>query len=325
MNIVNAQKADTGGQGINLSRAIHQIYPGIHTSRMFTGKLNYCDTPYDILYQNKWKIEGFPAEVMDIWKSADVYHLHNSRGWMGQWPLRAMNPKAGVIIHIHGRPSSKNSKAMREGNEKAQGIIRVVSTPCLLNRVFSTNRTERWFPAPIDIVRIKKLRRGGRKNDGIIRVVHAPTVHKNTREFLEVMKLIEQKYSHVKTIVITKQTQAKAIKLKTVGTIHFNALGMGMGNNVFECMAMGIPSITGNWDPTYPDLIRELHPNHVLPYINVTEKKDLFDAIERLILDEPLRAELAAAGLVWVEKYHSFENTTALAIKTYQEAIDMRS
>jgi glycosyltransferase involved in cell wall biosynthesis len=113
--------------------------------------------------------------------------------------------------------------------------------------------------------------------------------------------------------------------MKTVGTIHFNALHHGMGSGVFECMAMGIPSITGNYDPTYPNLIKEMHPNHVLPFLSVTKKEDLFEAIEALILDESLRLKLAKAGMEWVEKYHSFEYTTALAIKTYQEAIELRN
>ena len=325
MNIVNAVRADTGGQAIRLSGAINALYKGEHNSRTFTGGLNYGKIPYDILYKKGWKTTGFPDEVMDIWKAADVYHLHNSMGWVQHWPLNEMNPKAGIVMHTHGRPSKRNARLMRKEDAKAQKVIRVVSTPGLLNRVFTYNKTARWFPAPVDIVALKRLRRNKRKSDGIIRVVHAPTVNKNTKEFLTVMELIKHKHKKVETVVISRQSQVNAISLKAVGTIHFNCLHHGMGSNVFECMAMSIPSITGNWDTNYPDLIKELHPDHVLPYVDVTIKEDLFDAIDELIIDDSLRSELVTAGLRWVEKYHSFENTTALAIKTYEEAIELRS
>ena len=325
MNIVNAQRADTGGQGIRLSRAIHETFPGIHTSRMFTKAVNYGGVPVDILYQKKWGSRGFPSKIMAIWKAADVYHLHHSIGWMRHWPLREMNPKAGIIMHSHGRPSTIRARSMREEKEDIQKRIRVVSTPGLFDRIFGFKNIKRWFPAPIDIVSLKKTRRNNIKNDGIIRIVHAPTVNKNTKEFLEVMVLIEQKYKHVKTIVISRQTQINAQSLKSVGDIHFNALNHGMGSNVFECMAMGIPSITGGLVHNYTDLIKEMHPNHVLPFLHVIKKEDLFEAIETLILDEPLRKKLAVAGMEWVEKYHSFEYTATLAIKTYQEAIALRS
>ena len=325
MNIVNAQRADTGGQAMRLSRAINETFPGVHTSCAFSGGLNYGAIPYDILYQKKWKVEGFPDEVMDIWKAADVYHLHHNMGWMQHWPLREMNSEAGIIMHVHGRPSARNALSMRKQKEEIQKVIRVVSTPGLFARVFGFDNIKRWFPAPIDIVSLKKTRRNNRKSDGIFRVTHAPTVNKNTAEFLEVMALIEQKYKHVETIVIHGQTQINAQSLKSVGDIHFDSLGHGIGSNVLECMAMGIPSIAGNWAPDYPDLIKSMHPKHVLPFLSVTEKEDLFEAIERLILDESLRRELAIAGMEWVEKYYTFKNTAELAIKTYQEAIALRS
>ncbi len=327
MNIVNAVKADTGGQAIRLSGAINALYKGEHTSRTFTSQLNYGRIPYDILYRRsgRWIAKGFPDGALNIWKAADVYHLHNSMGWMRQWPLREMNPESGIIMHSHGRPSARVSKAMRMEEGKKQRGIRVVSTPGLLDMIFGYNKIERWFPAPMDIPALKKLRIDKRKDDGIIRVVHAPTVNKNTREFLEVMEAIEHKHKNVETIVISRQTQVNAISLKAVGTIHFNCLQHGMGSNVFECMAMGIPSITGNHYAGYPDLVKELHPDHVLPYVNVTAQEDLFDAIDELIVNESLRTELIAAGLRWVEKYHTFEYTTALAIKTYKEAIALRS
>lgn len=331
MKIVNAVRADTGGHAIRLSHAINSLYKGEHTSRAFTSGLNYGRIPFDILYKNEWKGNHFPDEVIDIWEAADIYHLHNSRYWVRKWPLSRINPKSGVIMQSHGRPPLVVNEDVLAERQKVEKFVRVVSTPGLLYRIFgydryyAENKADHWFPIPINISAMKRLRRHKRKKDGIIRVVHAPTVNKNTKEFLEVMKLIEQKYKNVQTIVIRKQTQVNAINLKAVGAIHFNALRHGMGSNVFECMAMGIPSITGNWDPRYPNLIKELHPDHVLPYINVTKKEDLFEAIERLIVDESLRRELAIAGMVWVEKYHTFKYTAELAIKTYKEAIALRS
>jgi len=323
MNIVNATRADTGGQGIRLSTAINETFPGIHTSRAFTGGLNYGKIPYDILYQKKWKDKGFPDEVMDLWKAADVYHLHHSKGWMKHWPLREMNPKAGVIMHIHGRPNAKRRRAMIREVEETRNYIRVVSTPCLLYLV--KDNPYRWFPHPIDFPQLEKFRKENKKDDGIFRVIHAPTVNKDTKTFLEVMKYIERRYKNVETIVIHHQPQVRAWELKSVGDIHFNALHHGMGGNIFECMVMNIPSITGDWGRRYPKTIKQMHPTNTMPFVRALTKGTLYNAVEKLILSSSLREEVITAGRLWVEKYHTFEYTAKHAIKTYEEAIALRS
>jgi len=328
LKIINATRADTGGQTEKLSHVINTMPDAKHSSRACVIEKNYMNFSADILYNQKWKTEGYPEWFLDLWKKADVYHFHHRMDVMRLWPLKYNNPKAGVLMHIHGRPNKDRTPKLLAESDQKNKIIRVVSTPSLLPIVFY--QKHRWFPIPLDFQLIKQLRKDNKKDDGLFRVAHAPTVDKDTDLFLEVMKQIQQKYDFVRTVLVQKQAYTKCLHMKASADLYFNSIQHGPGSNTFEAMIMEQPVIAGCVSQNHRHvkgsitkrIFKELNDGE-LPFITATEDT-LFEVIEELILNVKLREELIRQGKNYVYKYHTYKYTAELAIRTYKQAIELR-
>jgi glycosyltransferase involved in cell wall biosynthesis len=315
MRIVNVNPVDTGGQVARLSGMINEHTK--HESRGFVKGLNYIRYPTDVLYKPGWKV--MPGWIKQYWATADVIHVHNKYVYAKGWSRP--NPKAGWVMHQHGRMPTKVRPA-RFREDKNRRAVRVVSTINLLPYV--NDNVKRWFPTPVDLPYMTTVRKEFRKDHDTIRIIHSPTQRKlkHTDLFIKTASRLREKHRNIEIVLVERKTYERVQQIRANTDICFDQLLLQYGSNGIEAMAMGIPVIAGCVGAQgTSDRIRDI--TGVCPYINATEK-NLYDKLETLILDESLRKEYGRIGYDYVRKWHSPPYVTNLAVKTYKEAIDLR-
>lgn len=319
MRIVNVNSQDTGNQCFKLSKAINETFPGLHESRAFTGQPSSIAFEQDVAMDKRWQSTAFPKWITEYWLSADVIHRHAKWKRSAGWPPASLT--AGRIIHQHGRYGSAiKLKAIQEADKRLKQI-RVVSTLNLLAWV--NNNFKRWFPPPMDIVRLDKIKRECQKTKDRLIIAHSPTQRerKHTNYFLYVMKEIRKKYPKVQVCLIEGKTHAECLRLRANADICYDQLLLQYGTSGLEAMTMGQPVIAGCADALYEKMT---HFFGTPPFVRAT-KETLFTTIERLIIDEQLRTHMGKVGRNYIETYHSFKHTAELAIDTYKEAKEWMS
>lgn len=316
MKIVNVNSPDTGGQCYRLSKAINETYPGIHTSRAFTKGETYRKYPVDVQWKKGWAL-GFPPWIKKFWETADIIHVHSFWKRADVWPK--INGRAGRIMHQHGRFGRVPVKYLREQDRRA-GAIRVVSSLNLIHYV--DGDTDRWFPIPVDLEMLDEIKKKNQIQDGKIRIVHSPTHRgrKSTELFLSVCRELEKRHPFVETVLIENTSWLECLKIKSACDICFDQLLLQYGSSGLESMGFGQPIVAGCKDHTSL-LIKE--KIGYLPFIRTTRRK-LIRALERLVLREDLRKKWGAIGRKYVEQWHSHKAVSEIAIRTYEEALEMR-
>lgn len=322
MKIVNTNIQDTGGQCRRLSDFINGNTN--HTSLSFVHKNTYIDykQPHYVL-QDSWKTEGFPKDIINFWKDADILHSHVSFRGLPAWPK--INPKAGRIIHQHGvlprgNLRYKNKEEIWRDDSKHKAI-RVVSTLNLLDFIKGEDST-RWFPTPVNIESLEMIKssKGVRRRDSEIRIMHSPTnrAEKNTDLFLKVIKELSKKYD-IQLVMVENASHTETQIIRANCDIVYDQLKYQYGSNALEAMAMGIPAVVGC--TANPWVYKRFED--VIGYVPFTKanKATLKNVLEQLIVDSKFRRDEGRRGARYVNKWHSRANTVRIAIDTYEEAL----
>lgn len=316
MKIVNVNRPDTGGQCYRLSIAINETYKGIHESRAFVGSKTYRKYPTDIQWKDSFS-ESMPKWITTYWATADVIHAHAFWQRARDWP--EFNPKAGKILHQHGRFGSHTTPKMLQDRDKKNRAIRVVSSFNLLRYV--NGNIDRWFPIPINLRMMNRIQRQCRQNHESVRIVHSPTNRglKHTELFIHTCKQLRKKYPFVQMVLIENTPWIECLKIRSNSDICFDQLLLQYGSSGLESMAFGHPVVAG-----CSDEIAEMIADKIgyLPFIRATPKT-LFTVLEQLIVDKELCQKYGTIGKQYVEQWHSHEVTAKIAIRTYEEAINM--
>lgn len=306
MQIVNVTNGDTGHQSYLLSQAINDHTE--HVSCSFVRHTSF-GWAYDVMWQNDW--DRTPQWIVNYWAEADIVHLHNYWKKSKYW---AKAPKATWIVHQHGRCRNREMYREHLKTDERLGAVRVVSTINLLPDVDWD--LSRWFPRPVTpILPVKTL-----WNDPL-RIVQSPTRRyaKQTDLFEEIAKELREKYGIVYEIIEGKSHQECMLR-KARADILFDQLTPSYGTSALEAWGLGIPAIVGV-TPEIDDFVIENIVKEP-PYVLATNAEELYEALERLILDDKYRAEFARRGNEYVRKWHSPEVCAEIAIRAYQKALN---
>lgn len=149
-----------------------------------------------------------------------------------------------------------------------------------------------------------------------LRVIHSPTnrAMKGTHLILAAVNEV-RKQRDIEFILAERMPHAELMKLKMTCDIAIEQVGnfggTGYGRNSLETLAMGIPTIT----EMAPDYIAWIPEN---PFMLATPES-LTDCLLELIDDRELRKRKAAAGRIWVERYHSYESVHNRLMSLYKD------
>jgi hypothetical protein len=316
LKIINVNSPDTGGQCYRLSTAINETYKGIHESRAFVGGVTYRKYPTDVLWNNSFS-KSMPTWITTYWATADIIHAHAFWRRTRRWPK--VNPKAGKILHQHGRFGSHTTPKMLQTQDRKNKAIRVVSSFNLLRYV--NGNIDRWFPIPINLKMTRRIQRQCRDEHESVRIVHSPTNRglKHTDLFIRTCKQLRRRYPSVQVVLIENKPWIECLKIRSNCDICFDQLLLQYGSSGLESMVFGHPVVAGCSDKIAEMIVDKIG---YLPFVRATPKT-LFNVLEQLIVDIELRKKYGAIGRQYVKQWHSHETVAKIAIKTYEEAINM--
>jgi hypothetical protein len=146
VNVLNVHRGpDTGGTGHRINEAFRRHAPDWTFRSVYApNAFLYTDYPTEI----PWSAET----VRELWKEADVLHLHNNFATAKVFE-RMQKPKA-AIIHYHGSAFRQSPKA-HLAEQRRRGIQGIVSTLDLW--LLAPDDLE-WFPSPFDLEWLASLR-----------------------------------------------------------------------------------------------------------------------------------------------------------------------
>jgi hypothetical protein len=145
VNIFNVYRGqDTGGWGHRLGEAFRDD-PDITFRSMYApNAFLYIDYPTDLEWDRKTGAQ--------LWREADVVHLHN--GFRAARIFEQRGPERPALVHYHGTQYRRNPATPLQ-EQRRRGAIGVVSTLDLW--LIAPDDTE-WLPSPYSLEFLSSLR-----------------------------------------------------------------------------------------------------------------------------------------------------------------------
>jgi glycosyltransferase involved in cell wall biosynthesis len=292
---------DTGGVGIALKHALEK-----HTdwsARSVTRWQNYIEYPQDIFWP---KGEPPSAELLRLWDECDVAHVMERWSAVDQFPNWRDKP---MIFHSHGTEFRVDNTAAILKTTKEYGVPHIVSTIDLT----LIDPDAEWLPNPVDIPRLAAMRSLSKRRR--LKIVHSPTHRqvKNTDDFLSAVAGLE---ADVDLIEWTDHTSC--LQRKARADIVFDQLHIGYALSAIEAFAMGIPVVSGAFDPAILNLM--IYTFGYLPFY-LTDGSRLRQRLEDMIRDERLRQEFGRLGRYHVDRWHDEVKVADQLVKVYERAL----
>lgn len=152
---------------------------------------------------------------------------------------------------------------------------------------------------------------------GRVVIVHSPShpVVKGTSAVLAAVETLKKRGLEFDFVLIQGTPRQQALELLKSADIFLDQFVLGgYGMASIEAMAMGKPVVCY----IRPSLAGQYPPE--LPIVNATQD-NLVEALEKLIRDAPLRAELGRRGRAYVEKYHDARKIAQHLKGIYEELL----
>lgn len=296
---------DTGGVGIALKQALERHTDW--TARFVHRHYNYIGYPTDIYWAPG---APKPAGLDDLFDKADVIHVVER--WGGPMAFEHWRDKP-LVMHHHGSEFRVHNTENLLREVKEYGAYGIVSTPDLL----LIDPTLEWLPNPCNIQRMRHIRASYYVPDGTLRIAHSPTDRglKSTDLFLAAVAgtgLVPE--------LIEWTDWESCLRRKATADLFYDQLHIGYALSGIEAMAMGIPVVSGAYDPRILDLMVELFGR--LPFLLATTET-LHEKILELAQPE-VWTEIAAAGTAHVERWHDEAKVAKQLVAVYEKAMAMR-
>lgn len=294
LKILSLAEWDFAGVGYQLSEAINNYTE--HTSTAIRWYKSVLEFPYD-------KYRATKDEITDLWKQADVIHIHD-----GFSNIPSLLPKRPIVITYHG---SKYRRKPNRHNKNAiiNGWIQSAAT---LDLVELTNN-KLWIP-DTRIIPTKS-------NDKFSRftVCHAPTKRnvKSTEFVINACKI-----ANVDLLLIENKSYQECIELKRKCHVLADQFKLGYGCNAIEAWLMGIPVLAGSNNRDTLSKIKSKN-NDVLPFMFCDDNvESIAKNIMQLRDNQAIYEKYARIGYDYAMLYHHPSATSKIAIDIYYLALD---
>lgn len=275
MNILIISTVDYSGAGHALMNAIN--FETAHTCRAVSYKRSRLKYPYDIFQPTQKTLEKYI-------KWADVVNIHGDA--MHHIKSRLNKP---VVTTYHGSWYRQNYKKINK-RDKKMGFIPTCLTIDLA--VYGSEWIGRAMPDLSSMWSPAK----------IFTVVHAPTQRhrKGTHTIVEAMKRVDANLD-----IIENVTNTECLKRKAKGHILIDQVGpkaLGYGTNALEAWSMGMPVISFAKASILVAMERKIG---YIPFIVAGDVQTIAEAVMQLQMDDNRYRLANAAGLKYVQEFHS--------------------
>ena len=289
---------DVGGVGIALKHALEKHTDW--TARSVTRHQNYIEYEQDIFWPTG---EFLNDELLTLFAEADVVHV------MERWLAVSMFPDwrdKPMVFHSHGTEFRVDSTDAIKRTTKEYGVQHIVSTIDLT----LLDPDAEWLPNPCDLAHLAAMRSLTKRRK--MRISHSPTNRaiKSTDDFLASVDGLDADVD-----LIEWTTYEDCLRRKAKADIFYDQLHIGYALSGIEAMAMGIPVISGSFDPTILSLMQ--YTFGYLPFY-LTDQSRLRSRIEDMVNDERLRRDFGELGRYHSNKWHD-EGTVALQLVSIYE------
>jgi glycosyltransferase involved in cell wall biosynthesis len=214
-----------------------------------------------------------------------------------------------MVFHSHGTEFRVDNTAEILRTTKEYGVQHIVSTIDLT----LIDPDAEWLPNPVDIPRLAAMRSLAKRRR--LKIAHSPTHRgvKNTDDFLGAVAELD-----LDVDLIEWTSHDECLQRKSQADIFYDQLHIGYALSAIEAMAMGIPVISGAFDPAILMLMNYVYG--YLPFL-LTDQSRLRQRISEMAADPVLRKHFGALGRFHVEKYHDEAKVAAKLVKVYESAL----
>lgn len=316
MNILMITDNDPAGMAIAFTNAINRYTE--HTCRLIVTQERYGFDYETDIYLPDIENDDF-GEIDSLLRQADIIHFHIMRdenSHLGPLVIRDYIKGKKILHHHHGHPDYLiNADAF---NAKYRRLNRrvIVSTPDLLH--VAENAT--WVPNLVPIYNVRFMPRYEESIPGDELVVcQSPTrkFHKHTGDFKAVMQGLQQKYPHLRSLVIEKTPYNRCLQMKRNCHMVFDHMRGWFGIASLESLSHGKPVIAG-LDEWNIKCIKEFTGAEDLPWIIARSRDDLYKQIEELVVDKERRIECGKASRAFMEDHWTEQHALKILIDVYE-------
>jgi glycosyltransferase involved in cell wall biosynthesis len=294
LNILSLSAWDYAGCGYFLSQAINETTE--HTSRAIVGRVSRLQFPPTDIVSRK------EDEIRDLWKRADVIHIHDGAHIPDDLPPRP------VVITWHGTIYRRKIKHWNKETARL-GWLATAATLDL------TLYGPRWLPdcRPSDI--LSYAHKYGTKR---FRVCHAPT-KRYVKSTDKVLRALEANFDYD---LIENVPWEKCLKRKGRCDVLIDQFGLCYGCNAIEAWLMNVPVIANANNERVIGLIKQHAPDG-FPFVRCEDNPQAIRAaLERLQGNRAYYDKFVERGRAYVERNHSYRAVAAMAIEFYYEALE---
>lgn len=299
---------DSAGTGMALKSAFDHHGTGWQ-ARMVRRKNTWLDYPGDITWPYKDPVIG--AQVMALWKQADIVHIMQNPSIALGFPRWQRKTIVVAQIGTYFRDDPEGVSAAVQ----AIGGVEVVNSVELLNLAPRAELMQ-WT---VDLDMLAALRQELWRPSDRVRIYHSPTnrIIKSTAAFIAATDRLARRYP-IDVQITEGVPWMENLRRKAQADIVFDEVILGYGMNSAEAWAMGMPALVGLQNPGARELFLERHG--AFPYPDTTETT-IEEELERLIVHPPSRRFWGELGRRFVNKHHAESVVVPQMIEFYERLL----
>lgn len=340
MRVANLALSNLSNIGTNLCRGLLALG---HEARSVVLE----PAPYGMDTDLLWSRDR--AETDAFLAAADVFHLNSflvgGTLMLNRPPakLARLTRRRRVVLQYHGGDLRRAMHPSVKALIARHRFPVLVTVPDLAAHLPGAT----WLPIPVDPADPRYV--PAMPPPSPIRICHAPTTRgvKKTDAFLAAVERLRKRGMGVEAVLIENRPYAECLSIK--GTCHINFDNIGYGSYALasiESMLMGQPSLVylndlcrqavkahssevgiecplvEVGDPRQPtdEALRDVLEGRAAPTYTEEDVASIERALEPLVTDAGLRAELGKRGQAWAAAVHDERRVARMAAAAYESA-----
>ncbi len=295
MNVLFLSRTDWGGCAWFLSQAVDAL-EGYSARHVRWVEQYFTRYPYGTLApkQSAWS---------ELWEWADMIHIYDQGGEI----IKVLSPKPTVITYNGTQYRRSHAKCDRDAARNGWPI-----TATTLDLTLDT--AARWLPcARPCLAHLQEV-----EKPDVFTVCHAPT-KRRTKGTTDIERELRG-LPGVRLDVIEKVSWEECRRRKARAHVLIDQFNLGYGCNSVEAWLLGIPVISGAYDPAVLEAIAHAAGGR-LPFVAATP-----DTVRAAVLvlkgDRDLYRHIARRGYNFALRHHQADAVARQVLPFYEEALE---